>query len=102
MSNAEEDHDRKTIGDKVYYIKPKSLYPDRDDGRERQPAEGDDDRTQSRVRGKFIRKVLEFKLTVSFEFHQPPNRGPRSLKKMAASHLAVQSQKKRRRLRATS
>ena len=35
VSNAEEDYDRKTVGDKVYYIKPKSLYPDRDDGREK-------------------------------------------------------------------
>lgn len=39
MSNAEEDHDRKVIGDKTFYIKPKSMYPDRDDGREKQPTE---------------------------------------------------------------
>ena len=39
LSNAEEDYDRKQIGDKIYYIKPKSLYPDRDDGREKQDGE---------------------------------------------------------------
>ena len=39
LSNAEEDYDRKTIDGKTYYVKPKSLYPDRDDGREKQPNE---------------------------------------------------------------
>lgn len=55
MSNAEEDHDRKTIDNKVFYIKPKSMYPDRDDGREKQPAEdGGEDRTHSRVKCKYL------------------------------------------------
>ena len=55
MSNAEEDYDRKQIGDKIYYIKPKSLYPDRDDGREKQ--EGDVQKTLSHVNRKFSRKI---------------------------------------------
>lgn len=55
LSNAEEDYDRKQIGDKIYYIKPKSLYPDRDDGREKQ--EGDVQKTLSHVNRKFSRKI---------------------------------------------
>ena len=56
MSNAEEDYDRKVIGDKTYYIKPKSMYPDRDDGREKQPGapgEEEKDRSQNRSKRKF-------------------------------------------------
>ena len=52
-SNAEVDHDYTTIDGKRIYIKPKSLYPDRDDGREKQPGEDGEDRSKSRTKRKF-------------------------------------------------
>jgi len=62
LSQEQEDYDRKTIDGKTYYIKPKSLYPDRDDGREKFPDGEAEDRTNSRVR----RKCLLFEFQIWF------------------------------------